>query len=208
MHKSGSPGADRYERPKRILDLTVSILLLPLLLPLMGLCALAIVCTDPGPVFFVQYRTGRGGRRFPMVKFRTMVRDAERIKRDLAHLNTKGGPDFKIPDDPRVTPLGRLLRRTSLDELPQIWNVLRGDMSLVGPRPTSFDASTYELWHTERLEVSPGLTGLWQVGGRADLGFDERVRLDITYVRSRGLALDLRILARTAAAVWRGSGAY
>jgi lipopolysaccharide/colanic/teichoic acid biosynthesis glycosyltransferase len=191
-----------------LLDLTLSVLALPLLLPLMALCALAIVCTDPGPIFFVQLRTGRGGRRFPMVKFRTMVREAERIKRDLTHLNTKGGPDFKIRDDPRVTRLGRLMRRTSLDELPQIWNVLKGEMSLVGPRPTSFDASTYDLWHTERLEVAPGVTGLWQVGGRANLEFDDRVRLDITYARSRGLALDLQILAKTVAAVWRGSGAY
>jgi lipopolysaccharide/colanic/teichoic acid biosynthesis glycosyltransferase len=203
-----APRADRYERLKRALDLTLSISVLPLLLPLVGLCALAILCSDSAPVLFVQHRTGRGGRRFPMVKFRTMVNNAELIKTDFAHLNSQEGPDFKIPDDPRVTRVGRFLRRTSLDELPQFWNVLRGDMSLVGPRPTSFEASTYDLWHTERLEVAPGLTGLWQVTGRSDIGFDDRVRLDIAYVRRRSLALDLEILAHTAAAVWRGDGAY
>jgi lipopolysaccharide/colanic/teichoic acid biosynthesis glycosyltransferase len=201
-------GGDRYAPIKRALDLTLSAAALPVALPLMAVCALAIAATDPGPIFFSQLRTGRGGRRFRMVKFRTMVRDAERLKSEVAHLNTKSGPDFKIPDDPRVTRLGRLMRRTSLDEIPQLWNVLRGEMSLVGPRPTSFDASTYDLWHTERLEVPPGLTGLWQVGGRADLGFDERARLDIEYVRQRSLALDLRILLKTTSVVLRRSGAY
>jgi lipopolysaccharide/colanic/teichoic acid biosynthesis glycosyltransferase len=207
MKKHSIP-SERYERIKRALELSIALMILPIVLPVMGLCSLAILCSDPGPVFFVQSRTGRGGYRFRMLKFRTMVCDAERAKQNLAHLNAQNGPDFKIREDPRVTRLGAFLRRYSLDELPQILNVLKGDMSLVGPRPTSFEASTYDLWHTERLEVSPGLTGLWQVNGRSDIGFDERVRLDIAYVRQRRLALDLRILAATPLAVWRANGAY
>jgi lipopolysaccharide/colanic/teichoic acid biosynthesis glycosyltransferase len=202
------PGQGCYESWKRALDVALTLLALPLLVPVIGVCALAVWLTDGSPVLFTQLRTGRGGQRFRMIKFRTMVRNAEALKKDLAHLNALGGPDFKIIDDPRVTRLGRFLRRTSLDELPQVWNVLRGDMSLVGPRPTSFEASTYDLWHTERLELAPGLTGLWQVKGRSDLDFDERVRLDIQYVRQRGLGLDLRILVWTVLAVFRGSGAY
>jgi lipopolysaccharide/colanic/teichoic acid biosynthesis glycosyltransferase len=124
------------------------------------------------------------------------------------HLNEHSGPDFKITDDPRVTRIGRLLRKTSLDELPQVWNVLRGDMSLVGPRPTSFEMQSYHLWHTERLEVVPGLTGLWQVNGRGDLDFDDRVRLDIEYIERRCLRLDLVILLRTFTAVFKQQGAY
>ena len=119
-----------------------------------------------------------------------------------------GGPDFKLADDPRVTRVGDFLRRTSLDEAPQIWNIIRGDMSLVGPRPTSFPAQTYDLWHTERLEVVPGLTGLWQIGGRGEIDFDDRVRLDIAYVRNRSLRLDLSILIRTLPAVLSQRGAY
>jgi lipopolysaccharide/colanic/teichoic acid biosynthesis glycosyltransferase len=130
------------------------------------------------------------------------------LKKELEALNAMGGPDFKILDDPRVTSVGIFLRRTSLDEAPQIWNVIRGDMSLVGPRPTSFPAQTYDLWHTERLEVVPGLTGLWQVSGRGEVGFDERVRLDIDYVRNQSLPLDLSILLRTIPAVLSQRGAY
>ncbi|HSL69441.1 MAG TPA: sugar transferase, partial [Longimicrobiales bacterium] len=152
-------------------------------------------------------RTGLGGRRFRMYKLRTMVRDAETLKAKYAHLSVLHYPDFKILDDPRVTRVGRFLRRTSLDELPQIFNVLRGEMSLVGPRPTSFAAETYRLWHTTRLDVKPGLTGLWQVCGRNELEFDDRLRLDIAYVRHRCLALDLVILARTVGVVLRGKGA-
>jgi lipopolysaccharide/colanic/teichoic acid biosynthesis glycosyltransferase len=142
-----------------------------------------------------------------MFKLRTMVENAAELKQKYAHLNELSWPDFKITNDPRVTRVGRILRRTSLDELPQLFNVLRGDMSLVGPRPTSFSAETYRLWHTARLEVQPGLTGLWQVSGRNELDFDDRLRLDIAYIRNRSLKLDVLILLKTFSAVFTGRGA-
>lgn len=191
-----------------MLDLFVCLLVLPVVLPVALLCALLVRCSGPGPLFFVQERTGRGGRRFRMLKFRSMVPEAPRLKDEIRAALNVTGPDFKLEDDPRVTRFGRFLRRTSLDELPQLWNVLKGDMSLVGPRPTSFDATTYDLWHTERLEVAPGLTGLWQVARRGDIDFDDRVRLDIAYVRNRSLRLDLAILLRTIPAVLSQRGAY
>ncbi len=143
-----------------------------------------------------------------MFKFRTMVPGAAGMKHGLEAGNVMSGPDFKVMNDPRVTKLGLLLRKWSLDEAPQLWNVLKGDMSLVGPRPTSFTPQTYDLWHTERLEVMPGLTGLWQIRGRGEIGFDDRVRLDIAYVRNRSLALDVSILFRTLPAVLSQRGAY
>jgi lipopolysaccharide/colanic/teichoic acid biosynthesis glycosyltransferase len=143
-----------------------------------------------------------------MYKFRTMVPNAEELKAKYAHLNELKWPDFKITNDPRVTFLGRVLRKTSLDELPQLFNVLRGEMSLVGPRPTSFGAETYQLWHTERLDVIPGLTGLWQVEGRAHVEFDDRLRLDIAYIERASLWLDIVILFRTIAAVFMQKGAH
>ncbi len=143
-----------------------------------------------------------------MYKFRTMVKNAEELKKDLARFNQLSWPDFKMDNDPRVTRIGKILRKTSLDELPQIINVLVGDMSLVGPRPTSFAASTYELWHTERLEVRPGITGIWQVSGRSDVDFDERVKMDCDYIRRQSLWLDIQILAATALAVISRRGAY
>ena len=197
-----------YQVAKRIFDVSLSLLALPLLLPLMMVCALLIWLDNPGPVFFMQPRTGKGGRRFKMYKFRTMVTNAEELKQKYAHLNELTWPDFKITDDPRVTRVGRILRKTSLDELPQLFNVLKGDMSLVGPRPTSFDVSTYSLWHTERLEILPGITGLWQVGGRSDLDFDERLRLDIEYIERQSLWLDIVILFRTVTVVFTQRGAY
>jgi len=196
-----------YERVKRGIDVALSLVALPIALPLIGAAALAIRLSDPGPVLFRQARTGRGGRRFSMYKLRTMVTNAAELKAELLHLNDRTGPDFKIVDDPRVTPLGRFLRRTSLDELPQIFNVLRGDMSLVGPRPTSFEAGTYSLWHTERLEAPPGITGLWQISARDESEFDERVRLDIQYVERRSTSLDLWILLRTIGPVLLRRGA-
>ena len=141
------------------------------------------------------WRTGQGGIRFRMFKFRTMFTNAEDLKEDYLHLNQLTWPDFKISDDPRVTRVGHLLRKTSLDELPQLLNVLKGDMSLVGPRPTSFDASTYDLWHTERLEVMPGITGLWQISGRGDVDFDERLRMDVEYIERQSIWLDLWIIS-------------
>lgn len=197
-----------YRLSKRILDLVICTFFLPVLLPVIGICALLIWLDDPGPIFFRQYRTGKGGKRFKMFKLRTMATNAEALKQKYAHLNELTWPDFKITNDPRVTRVGRILRKTSLDELPQIFNVIKGDMSLVGPRPTSFDVSTYKLWHTERLEVLPGLTGLWQVSGRSDLDFDERLRLDIAYIERQSLWLDIQILIRTVTVVFTQDGAY
>lgn len=202
-----SPGR-AYFVQKRILDLVVCMALLPLVIPVIAICAVALWIENPGPIFFRQERTGRGGYRFRMFKLRTMVANAEELKHQLRHLNELTWPDFKISDDPRVTRVGRFLRKTSLDELPQVFNVIRGDMSLVGPRPTSFSANTYTLWHTERLEVLPGITGLWQVSGRSDVDFDERLRMDIEYIRRRSMWFDLKLLFRTASAVFRSKGAY
>src|SRR6187551_3482007 len=179
------------------MDLVLCVAALPVLLPVLGLVALAVRLDSPGPIVFRQQRTGRDGQRFWMYKFRTMVRDAEAMKASLAHLNILPPPDFKIPNDPRITRVGRFLRKTSLDELPQVWNVLRGEMSVVGPRPTSFAATTYRLWHMERLEVRPGITGIWQVRARGTSTFDERLRMDIEYIDRMSLLLDLQIILWT-----------
>lgn len=197
-----------YQRFKRAFDLFVSISALPLLLPVMVIIAILIWLDDRGPVLFKQERTGKGGRRFGMYKFRTMVTNAEELKQEYAHLNELTWPDFKIADDPRITRVGGFLRRSSLDELPQIFNVIKGDMSLVGPRPTSFDVSTYSLWHTERLEVLPGITGLWQISGRSEINFDQRLLLDVEYIEKQSFLLDIKILTKTVFAVFRREGAY
>lgn len=191
---------------KRLFDIALCLFLVPLVVPLLLLVALAIRLDSPGPIVFRQQRTGRHGRRFAMFKFRTMVANAEELKASLAHLNVLPPPDFKIPDDPRITRVGSILRKTSLDELPQIWNVLRGDMSIVGPRPTSFAVTTYRLWHTRRLEVRPGITGLWQVTARAECTFDERLRLDIEYIDRMSFWYDLQLIGRTFLAVGKRSG--
>jgi lipopolysaccharide/colanic/teichoic acid biosynthesis glycosyltransferase len=197
-----------YQIAKRMMDVGLCLLAIPFILPLMAMISILIYLDSPGPVMFVQWRTGKGGKRFRMYKFRTMVSNAEELKAKYAHLNELTLPDFKITNDPRITPVGRFLRKTSLDELPQILNILKGEMSWVGPRPTSFSADTYRLWHTERLEVVPGLTGLWQVSGRSDLDFDDRLRLDIAYIERQSLWLDFQILARTAGAVLLQRGAH
>jgi lipopolysaccharide/colanic/teichoic acid biosynthesis glycosyltransferase len=197
-----------YKVAKRTLDIAVCILTLPLILIIMGVCALSIWLDDPGPILFMQMRTGKSGRRFKMYKFRTMIKNAEELKSRYAHLNELTPPDFKITNDPRITRVGKFLRKTSLDELPQIFNVLKGEMSLVGPRPTSFDSKTYALWHTERLEVLPGITGLWQVNGRAELDFNERLRLDIKYIEQQSLWLDLKILFQTLRCILSQRGAH
>lgn len=197
-----------YEAVKRGVDLLVLVATTPVVLPIVLVCALLLKFESPGsPVLFAQQRTGRGGRRFVMYKFRTMVEGAEELKASLAHLNQRQWPDFKIENDPRITRIGRLLRVTSLDELPQLLNVLRGDMALVGPRPTWLEPTRHQSWQLERFEVRPGVTGLWQVGGRSSVEFAERVRLEIAYVHRRCLALDLAILARTIPAVVRRRGA-
>jgi lipopolysaccharide/colanic/teichoic acid biosynthesis glycosyltransferase len=193
---------------KRLLDLFFCVLALPIFLLVLIICSILIKLESPGgPIFFKQARTGRGGKRFWMYKFRTMVPNAEELKLQLMHLNELKWPDFKITNDPRVTQVGRILRKTSLDEVPQIINVLKGEMSLVGPRPTSFATNTYLLWQTKRLDVVPGITGLWQITGRAETEFDERLRLDIAYIERRSIWLDIIILIRTVSAVFSGRGA-
>jgi lipopolysaccharide/colanic/teichoic acid biosynthesis glycosyltransferase len=198
-----------YAIAKRALDLALITAMLPVLLPLFLLCALLIKIESPdGPVMFSQVRTGKGGRRFRMYKFRSMVPNAEELKKELMHRNELQWPDFKITNDPRVTRVGRVLRKTSLDELPQVLNVIKGDMSLVGPRPTSFAANTYALWQTERLDVVPGITGLWQIVGRGQTEFTDRLRLDIAYIERRSLWLDIQLLIRTATALIRARGRH
>lgn len=191
---------------KRLTDVLLCLVALPMALPIGVLCAVAIWLDSPGPILLRQPRTGMHGTRFSMYKFRTMVRNADELKASLAHLNILPAPDFKIPDDPRITRVGRTLRKTSLDELPQLLNVLAGQMSLVGPRPTSFAVSTYRLWQTERLEVRPGITGIWQVRARGSATFDERLRMDIEYIDRMSPLVDLQILGLTVLSLIKRSG--
>jgi lipopolysaccharide/colanic/teichoic acid biosynthesis glycosyltransferase len=197
-------------RGKRALDIVSALTLLALLSPILILVAVAIKLDSRGPVFYRQLRTGLNGRRFRMYKFRTMRKDADQLKESLRALNAHGpgSIDFKIKNDPRVTRVGRILRRLSVDEFPNLLSVLRGDMSLVGPRPTSFDVDVYADWHLARLAVPSGITGLWQISGRADVDFDERVKLDCRYIREQSLWLDLKIIAMTPFRVFSGRGAY
>lgn len=197
-----------YLAIKRMLDIAAVLLSAPFWLPVFLVILVTLKLGAWGsPALFLQYRTGLGGHRFKMYKFRTMVPNAEELKKEYAHLNELQWPDFKITNDPRITRLGSFLRKTSLDEIPQLWNVLTGDMSLVGPRPTSFSADTYKLWHTERLDVTPGVTGLWQIVGRGSTEFDYRLRLDIAYKERRTLLLDLVILIKTFTSVLQQRGA-
>jgi exopolysaccharide biosynthesis polyprenyl glycosylphosphotransferase len=194
---------------KRTLDIVLAMVAVVTLAPLMLAIALAVKLTSPGPVLFSQWRYGRNRRLFRMYKFRTMVPDAEDLQVTLEPLNEVDGPVFKIARDPRVTPLGRLLRRTSLDELPQLFNVLRGEMSLVGPRPLpTRDVSRFNEGRLmRRFSVMPGLTCLWQIGGRSEVDFDEWLALDLDYIDNWSLRLDFLILLRTIPAVIRGTGA-
>ncbi len=199
----------KYLVAKWVLDMALVIVTMPFWLIVLGICALLIKLDSPrDPVFFYQQRTGKGGRRFTMYKLRTMASNAELLKHEHAARNIRQWPDYKIDDDPRVTRIGRFLRKSSLDELPQLFNVLKGDMSLVGPRPTSFAPQTYQRWQTERLEVMPGITGLWQLIGRGDAQWGGRVRFDIAYIERRCLWLDIQILLRTIPAVICIRGVY
>lgn len=194
---------------RRALDLSIALIGLILLSPLLLLIAIAIKLESPGPILFKQKRVGKGGRRFTLYKFRSMRQGAEEELPELTELNEAKGPFFKIRDDPRLTRVGKLLRRTSLDELPQFCNVLRGEMSVVGPRPAlSSEVERYQEWHKKRLQVSPGMTGLWQVSGRSDVTFDEMCLLDIYYVERWSLLLDVKILFKTIPALLLGRGAY
>jgi exopolysaccharide biosynthesis polyprenyl glycosylphosphotransferase len=194
---------------KRGLDIAVAAIGLVLLSPLLGGLWIGIHATSKGPAIFGQERYGWRKRRFTMYKFRTMVVDAEAQQPALEDRNEANGPVFKLSDDPRVTPLGRMLRRTSLDELPQLWNVLRGEMSLVGPRPLPVrDVNRFETASImRRFSVLPGLTGLWQVSGRSELPFEDWIRLDLEYIDRWSLGLDLRLLVKTIPAVIGARGA-
>lgn len=194
---------------KRLVDVTVAVIVLLLTSPLWVLVPVAIRLDSPGPVLFNQVRIGRKGEPFVVHKFRSMVANAEAQKSQLMAFNEADGPLFKIRNDPRMTRVGRFLRRTSLDELPQVWNVLKGDMSLVGPRPAlPEEVAQYEEWHKRRLDASPGMTGLWQVSGRSAMGFDEMVLLDTFYCENWSFGLDLKILLKTIPRVLLGEGAY
>lgn len=194
---------------KRVLDLVASSGMLLLLLPFFPLVALAIRLSSPGPILYRSTRLGKNGKAFTFLKFRSMVVDAHENRRHLLHLNEVDGPVFKLSNDPRVTRVGSFLRRTSIDELPQLINVLRGEMSLVGPRPPiPEEVEKYEPWQRRRLEVTPGITCLWQISGRSRLGFNEWMRLDLQYIQHRSLRLDLKILLRTLPAVLSRDGAY
>ena len=201
---------ETYERAKRVMDLGMCLLALPFVLLVIGACVLLIRLDSPGPAFFVQSRTGRGGRRFRMFKLRTMFRDADELKAKYMHLNELAWPDFKITNDPRITPVGRWLRKYSIDEWPQFINVVRGEMSLVGPRPLPIDEVERfdDPAHRRRLSVKPGLTCLWQVSGRNNVrDFSDWVRLDLEYIDNWSLWLDLKILWRTIPVVLAGTGA-
>jgi exopolysaccharide biosynthesis polyprenyl glycosylphosphotransferase len=192
---------------KRAIDVIVSSILLGLAAPVIAVAALGIKRTSPGPILFRQVRCGRNGRRFEMLKLRTMVADAEARRADLLELNEMDGPVFKVKNDPRITPIGRILRRWSIDELPQLWNVLVGDMSLVGPRPPiPAEVHEYETSDRRRLSMRPGLTCLWQVGGRNSIGFAQWVKLDLQYIDTWSLSEDFKILLKTLPAVIRGTG--
>jgi lipopolysaccharide/colanic/teichoic acid biosynthesis glycosyltransferase len=194
---------------KRLLDITLACALLAALWPLLLLIAAAVRLSSPGPVFFVQTRIGLGGAPFPMIKFRSMHADAERRRAEVAALSDRDGICVKVRKDPRITPVGRLLRRSSLDELPQLFNVLAGDMSLVGPRPAlPEEVALYPPEAHRRHTVLPGITGLWQVSGRADIGFSDMIALDLDYAQRASVTFDLTILFRTVRAVAEGKGAY
>jgi exopolysaccharide biosynthesis polyprenyl glycosylphosphotransferase len=194
---------------KRGLDFVGAIVALVLTAPIVAILAAIIRLESRGPIFYRSVRIGRGGRPFTFYKLRSMVKDAERHRQHIEHMNEADGPVFKIARDPRITRIGRFLRTTSLDEIPQFFNVLIGDMSLVGPRPPiPEEVAQYEPWQLRRLDVRPGITCLWQISGRSRIGFQEWMRLDLEYIRHQSLALDVKILLRTLPAVVSREGAY
>jgi lipopolysaccharide/colanic/teichoic acid biosynthesis glycosyltransferase len=208
LHRIGTRAGDGL---KRAMDVAVAGTALVVLSPLFLLVAAAIKATDGGPALFWQTRIGQWGRPFACPKFRSMVVDAERVRRELETANMHGdsGVTFKLRRDPRVTAVGRIIRKTSIDELPQLWCVFKGDMSLVGPRPAlATEVARYSLDERARLEAVPGLTCTWQVSGRADIPFPEQLRLDVEYIERRSLREDLKLLLKTVPAVILGRGAY
>ena len=193
----------------RVIDVVLAALLILLGLPVWGCIALAIRINSPGAVIYKQTRIGMNGKLFTVYKFRSMHNNADRLQEALQAHNQAQGPIFKIKDDPRITPVGKLLRRTSFDEIPQLINVLRGEMSLVGPRPHPVsDVAKYEEWHKARLAIKPGLTGLWQISGRSDISFNEGILMDLYYIENQSLRLYFKILLYTIPAVLSCRGAY
>ena len=204
LHPDAGPA---YWFSKRLFDILFSAAaLLVLGLPMLVIAIWVKLNDRSGPIFFKQSRTGLGGRRFNLLKYRTMVSNAEELKEQLRDQSEVPWPDFRMTNDPRVTRIGRFLRKTSLDELPQFINVLKGDMSLVGPRPTSFAAGTYDIWQTGRLDFRPGITGPWQVQGRDSMDFEERCRLEISFFRHPSFRQDLRLLFATVRVVFNRTG--
>jgi lipopolysaccharide/colanic/teichoic acid biosynthesis glycosyltransferase len=191
---------------RRLIDVCVVLLVAPIAIAVVLAVVVLIKLDSPGPAFYANERSGTGGRRFRMWKLRTMVQDAEARRDELMHLNRLSWPDFKLERDPRVTRIGRLLRATSIDELPQLWHVLRGDMTLVGPRASFIDVANYRLWQTERLEYRPGLFGSWQADGRGTARFDERCRMDIRDRRAQSLGHDITLAVDTIVALLRRTG--
>ena len=191
-------GFSFYEAIKRLIDIICSFVGILVLSPLFIIIAIIVKFTSKGPIFFSQKRVGRNGKEFDMYKFRSMVVNAEELKEKLAAQNEMSGPMFKMKDDPRVTKVGKFIRKTSIDELPQLWNILKGDMSLVGPRPSlPKEVAQFEDWMYKRLEVKPGLTCYWQVSGRNNIDFEDWMKLDVKYVEERNLWIDIKLICKT-----------
>ena len=198
-----------YEISKRAIDIIGAGSGLLLLSPVIAIVACAVKFTSKGPIFFSQKRVGKNGKLFDMYKFRSMVVNAEELKEKLAHQNEMSGPMFKMKDDPRVTKIGKFIRKTSIDELPQLWNVLKGDMSLVGPRPSlPKEVKQFEKWMYKRLTVKPGLTCYWQVSGRNNIDFEDWMKLDISYVDDRNLWIDIKLIFKTVGVLFGDKNAH
>ena len=194
---------------KRLLDILIALSTLIFFSPFFVIVALLIKITSKGPIFYTQTRVGRGGSEFEMIKFRSMVVNASDMKIDLSHANEMDGPVFKMKNDPRITSIGRFIRKHSIDELPQIINILKGEMSVVGPRPPlPKEVVEYQDWQKQRLAVTPGLTCIWQVSGRNNLSFEEWMNMDIEYIENWSLLLDIKLIFKTFAVVFSGDGAY
>ena len=201
--------SDFYKFCKRGIDVIVAGVGLILLSPIITIVACAIKLTSKGPIFFLQKRVGKNGELFNMYKFRSMVVNAEELKEKLKHKNEMSGPMFKMKDDPRVTKVGKFIRKTSLDELPQLWNVLKGDMSLVGPRPSlPKEVEQFDSWMFKRLTVRPGLTCYWQVSGRNNIDFEDWMKLDVKYIEERNLWIDIKLIFKTVGVLFGDKNAH
>lgn len=208
MFKNPMESKKMYDFYKRCMDIICSLIGLIVLLPILFVTAILIKVESKGPVFFTQERVGTNGIKFKMYKFRSMVNNAEQLKEKLRLKNEMDGPMFKIRNDPRVTKVGRFIRTTSIDELPQLINILKGDMSLVGPRPSlSDEVKEFEPWMMERLNVKPGLTCYWQISGRNDIQFKDWMMLDIKYLKERSISVDIKLILKTLLVIFRDSGA-